>query len=321
MPIYLPIGLGAGLAAAVLFASASTGPLVTRFLLFFLASLPAFLAGLGWGWRASLVAAVAGTALAAVISGNFAALVYGLSQGAPVVLLSYLAYLNRPAPEGSGGTVEWYPIGRLVIWATGMAGALSVLSLSVIGADMQVLRTGLKTFIERTISSELPQLGGKSLEPAQLEALTDIALYLLPAASAVSWLAGLLFNLWLAGRITLASGRLLRPWPDLAALSFPSGTALGLAAATGATFLSGFAGLAAAGFVGALFMAYMLLGLAIVHYVTRGRSWRPFVLFAVYAALMVLNPWSGLGLVLMALTEPFAPWRRRAPPLPGGPAT
>ncbi len=321
MPTYLPIGLGAGLAAAVLFASASTGPLIARFLLFFLASLPAFLAGLGWGWRASLVAALAGTVLAAVISSGFSALIFGLSQGAPVVVLTYLAYLNRPASEGTGGAVEWYPIGRLVIWAAVMAGGLSVLSLSVLGSDMPALRAGLKTFIERTLSGELSQLGGKPLDTAQLETLTDIALYLLPAASAVSWLSGLLFNLWLAGRITLASGRMARPWPDLAAVTFPQGTSLALAAATGATFISGFAGLAAAGFVGALFMAYVLLGLAIVHYTTRGKPWRPFALFALYAALMLLNPWSGLGLALMALMEPFAPWRRKPPASPGGPPT
>jgi hypothetical protein len=321
MPTFLPIGLGAGLAAAVLFASASTGPLVTRFLLFFLASLPAFLAGLGWGWMAALVAALAGTFLAALISGPFAAMVYGLSQGLPVVVLCYLAYLNRPSPEASDGAVEWYPVGRLVIWAAVMAGSLSVLSLAILGSDMEALRTGLRSFIERTLARDMPQLGAKPLEPAQIEALTDIALYLLPAASAVSWLSGLLLNLWLAGRITLASGRLLRPWPDLAALSFPPGTTLALAAAAAATLISGFVGLAAAGVVGALFMAYILLGLSIVHYVTRGKPSRPFVLASVYTALVFLNPWSGLGLVLLALTEPFAPWRRRPPPSPGGSST
>jgi hypothetical protein len=327
MPTYLPIGLGAGLAAAVLFASASTGSLLTRFLLFFLAPLPAFLAGLGWGWLAALTASIAGTLVIGLVTSPGIALVYGLSQGAPVVLLCYLAYLNRVAgqlPDGSPD-VEWYPVGRLVLWAAVVAGALAGLSLLMLGGDLAALRSGLKVFLEKTVLQELSPLGGKTLSPQQVDALTDVALYMLPAVSAISWLMGFLFNLWLAGRITLASGRLLRPWPDLAGIHFPPGSALGLAAATGASFMTGIVGLMAAGVAGALLMAYVLLGLAIAHYATRGKAWRPFLLSAIYAALLMLVPWSALGIALIGLAEPFAPWRRRypappAPPPPPGPS-
>ena len=120
------------------------------------------------------------------------------------------------------------------------------------------------------MTKELPgSPGTQPLGEAEYDTLTELALTLLPAATAVSWMAALLFNLWLAARITLASGRLQRPWPDLAAITFPPGTPLLLAASTAASFAPGHAGLAAAGFAGSFYLAYVLLGLAVVHYTAR----------------------------------------------------
>ena len=48
-----------GLVSAVVFASATTGPMLMRYVLFLLTSLPIFLAGLGWGWRFAGVAGAA----------------------------------------------------------------------------------------------------------------------------------------------------------------------------------------------------------------------------------------------------------------------
>ena len=68
MPSFLPIGLGAGLAAAVLFASAVLGQSVLGLLLLLIVPLPKFLAGLGWGWPAALTAAVSATVLVAIVA-------------------------------------------------------------------------------------------------------------------------------------------------------------------------------------------------------------------------------------------------------------
>jgi len=60
MPYTLLIGLGAGLISAVVFASATTGPLLMRMLLFLLTPLPLFLAGLGLGPITAAIAGIAG---------------------------------------------------------------------------------------------------------------------------------------------------------------------------------------------------------------------------------------------------------------------
>jgi hypothetical protein len=125
--------------------------------------------------------------------------------------------------------------------------------------------------------------------------------------------------MWLAGRITRMSGRLVRPWSDLSAMTFPRWLALALAAAFAMTFTTGYPALLGSGFAGAFFLAYVLMGLAIVHFITRGKPSRPFVLWGVYLSLLILNTWAALIIALLALMEPFLPLRRTQPPGPSTP--
>lgn len=326
MPLFLLIGLGGGIASAVLFASAAAGGATGRLVLYVLVPLPCFLAGLGWGSAAAGLAAGAGAAVVGGVLGFKAAVLFLLSQGLPVAIVCHLALLSRDLQPASPGiapagppSLEWYPPGRLVAAASIMGGSLAALSLLVLGPDLDTLRGMLRELIEKVFLQELPGLKDRQLSDEDITAITEFSLYALPAASAMLWLGGFLLNLWIAGRITLLSGRLPRPWPDLAAMTFPRGFALGLAGALALTFLSGFPGLLGSGFGGAFFLAYLLMGLAIVHYVTRGRASRPFVLAAMYFALLVLNTWAALLIALIALLEPFLPLKRTHPPSSSAP--
>jgi hypothetical protein len=311
MTYRLLIGLGAGLVSAVVFASATTGPVLMRMVLFLLTPLALFLAGLAMGPIGAAAAGLAGTLLVLAAGSFTAALVFAVSQAIPVLVLVYLASLNRAMPGG----VEWYPAGRLVIAAAIMAGVFAAATLFLLGGDIETLRGALRSMLEQFVNSELPKMpDAPTLGPNEIDEATAIALALLPAASAISTMGSLLFNLWLAGRITLASGRLGRPWPDLAAIEYPAMTPLLLAAATGAGFLSGLPGMIAAGFAGPLFFAYVLLGLAVVHFVTRGKPWRPFALWALYAALFVINTVASVAVALLGLAEAIWPMRRPPPP-------
>lgn len=317
MSYRLLIALGAGLVSAIVFASATTGPLLMRMVLFLLTPLALFLAGLGLGPLAAALAGVAGTTLVLLAGTALGALVFFASQAVPVVLLIYLASLNRTLPDG---TTEWYPVGRLVIAAALIAGGFATLTLLLLGGDVDALRAALREMLQSFVNTELPKMpDAPTLGPAEIDEATSIALALLPAASAISTAGSLLFNIWLAGRITLASGRLQRPWPDLAAMVYPPVTPLLLALAVGCAFLPGLPGLIASGFAGPLFLAYVLLGLAVVHYATRGRPWRPFALWALYAALLVMNTIASLAVALLGLAEAIWPIRRIPPPGSGPP--
>lgn len=311
------IGLGAGLVSAVVFASATTGPLLIRFLLFLVTPLPMALAGLGWGVQAAAVGGIVGAVVVALASTPLVGLVFAASQALPVVVLSYLVLLARPAPTppGAAPTLEWYPTGRLVVWATLIAGALAAVLLLTMGGDLDELRTGLRAIIEKAVKEDLPQISGAPpLADTDIETLTEVAMVLLPAATAVSSMTGLLLSLWLAGRVTLASGQLARPWPDLAAIEYPRGTPLALAASLLASGIEGLPGMVAAGFAGAFFLAYVLLGLAVIHYLTRGATWRGFALWGLYISLLVVNSWIALIVAVIGLADSFFGFRRARPP-------
>lgn len=309
-----------GLVSAVVFASATTGPILIRYVLFLLTSLPIFLAGLGGGWRFAALAGAASIGIVTGIAGPQIGGIYALTQILPAVILSYLALLSRPyQPEGSETQyTEWYPVGRLVLWAAVMAGTITLLVLLIIGQDFDELRSGLKQYLSEAIKTNMPPgTDGKPLDDQQLETMTNIMVAVMPAASAVSWLTALVFNLWLAGRITLAAGQLRRPWPDISAMEFPPGTALMLLASMLAAGAEGVAGAVGTSFLGAFFFAYVLAGLAVIHFVTRAKPWRPFGLWMLYIGLLVVAVWIAVLVALVGLAE--RPLRLRERAFPSGP--
>src|SRR5262249_57467226 len=89
------------------------------------------------------------------------------------------------------------------------------------------------------------------------------------------------FNLWLAARVVKISGRLKRPWPDLAAWTLPTSTPALLAAAIAGSFLPDLLGVLAGAFAASLLMAFAMLGFAVLHAITRGMNTRTLVLAAV----------------------------------------
>jgi hypothetical protein len=149
--------------------------------------------------------------------------------------------------------------------------------------------------------------------------MTEGLARILPASFAVTFMLMLLFNLWLAGRVLRASGQLARPWPDIAGeLEYPRGTPLALLVATGIGFIDGLAGMAAGALSGALFLAYLLLGLAIIHHLTRGQGWRPILLGALYLGLLISPipaPFNPVPLIvaLLGLADTIRPLRRKPP--------
>ena len=108
------VGLGAGAAAALLFASVASGSMAAIFL-FYLAPLPILIAALGWSHWAGLIAAASATAVIGSPVRLFFIAVPVIAFGA--WWLGYLALLARPATNGGGTELEWYPVGRLVLWA------------------------------------------------------------------------------------------------------------------------------------------------------------------------------------------------------------
>lgn len=310
------LAIAAGLIAAIVFASATTGAMLLRFVLFFLTPLSLYLAGLGIGPAAASIAAIVATLTILLLTNPVAALVFAISAGAPAVISTRLALLGR---QHDGGQMEWYPVGRIVATAAVFGGIFAALALLLMGGDTGALSKAMRTLVEAFVKNELPQVPGASpITDAQIDEISARALSLLPWTLAALSMLTTLLNLWLAGRITLASGRLVRPWPDLSAIAMPSGATFALLIAMALAFAGGVAGLVAGGFAGAFTMAFALIGLALAHTMTRTSPWRNFILSALYAALLLYTPVIALLLALAGLAETIFHYRAtvddRGPP-------
>lgn len=293
------LALAAGIISAVVFASATTGAMLLRVVLFFLTPLSLYLAGLGLGAVAAAIAAITATAAVLLMANLQAAEVYAISTALPAVVCTRLALLSR---ESEGGQ-EWYPVGRIVFAAAIFAGLFTMLALLLLGGDVDTLTKMLRSAVEAFVKTELSRVpGAPAFDAAQIDEITRSTLSSLPWALGLLAMTTILLNLWLAGRITLASGRLKRPWPDLTTFAMPTGATFALLAAIALTLVSGITGLLAAGVAAPFLMAFALVGLAVVHTLTRGSPWRNFILVSLYIGL-VFVPYVGLLLAIGGLAE------------------
>ena len=279
------VALIAGVATALLFVSVVSFS-VLSFFLYCIAPLPIMIAALGWTHRAGLAAAfLAACGLGFVATPLFFAV---LPIGAGAWWLGYLALLARPANDPDSDHLVWYPVGHLVVWAALLAALLIVAAILQAGADLDGFRAELKTWFERILRAQ---------SQAPDADVLDVLVLAAPPMAAMFVTFTNLLNLWLAGRIVKVSGRLRRPWPDIAAMQLPGFTPLLLAGSLLGAFLPGLIGFAAGVLAASLLMAYAILGFAVLHAITRGMDSRGFVLAGVYAVVGIFH----LPLLVMTL--------------------
>jgi hypothetical protein len=306
----LLLAIAAGIISAVVFASATTGPMLLRFVLFFLTPITLYLAGLGLGPAAAAIAVIIATLIILALTNPIAALVFAVSAAMPAAMTTRLALLGRKAEDSPGTPMEWYPLGRIIAAAAFFAGLFAALALTLMGGDTEALTKAMHGIVETFAKTELAQIpGAPAIKPEQIDDMTNSALALLPYTLAALSLVTTLLNLWLAGRITLASGRLTRPWPDVSGFTLPTSATFALLAALALSFAGGMPGLWAGGFAGAYMMAFALLGLAVAHTLTRGSPWRNFILAGLYAGLLFFTPGTALVLALAGLAETIFHYR------------
>jgi hypothetical protein len=297
------IGVGAGAATALLFASLASGsPLAV--VLFYLAPLPILIAALGWSHYAALVAAIAAAASLAALFNVTLFVAFLIGVGLPAWWLGYLALLARPV-EGVPGGLEWYPTGHLVVWTAILGAAAVIAGMLYFGTDEASFRASLKSFLERVFRSA-ERLGADTPVPLPPSIdsgrVIDLMVVALPPTAAVFTTATNMLNLWLAGRIVRISGRLNRPPSDLSTMRFPVYAPALIGVAFVASFLPGMVGHFGVVVTASMLLAYAILGLAVMHAITRGMKSRPFALGGLYAAVIIFG-WPMLFLSMLGLAD------------------
>jgi hypothetical protein len=321
------IGICAGAAAALLFAAVTSGVLLS-IPLFDLAPLPIMIAGLGWSHWAALVAAVTGAITLGLVFGTVFLFAFLAGTGVPAWWLSYLAMLaRRPTAATAGGgqgdtALEWYPAGRLVMWAAILAALVVIVAIPNFGLDAESFRTGLHDGLARMLRMQTDTPAGGPIElpgGTDPERFINFLVMVVPATAAVLATLTSLFNLWLAGRVVKLSGRLTRPWPQLSAMHFPPLLTGLLAIAIALSFTNGLVGILANVVSASLLIAYGVLGFAVLHAITQGMSARPFILAGTYIAVLMVG-WLVLALCLLGLVDAAIDLRARVARKRGPPA-
>jgi len=201
------IGISAGAATALLFASVASGSALSV-PLFYLAPLPILIAAMGWSHWAALIAAVVAAAGLAAVFGSLFFIAFLIGIGLPAWWLGYLALLARPT--GTPGGLEWYPVGHLVFWAAIIGAGIVIAGILTLGSDLDNFRASLRSGLERMLNLQAREPSNPA-DSAPQSRLLDILVAVLPPAAAVLATITNVVNLWLAERIVKVSGRLPMP--------------------------------------------------------------------------------------------------------------
>lgn len=302
------VAAAAGLAAALLFVLASRGSLITIVLGNF-APMPVMIASLGFGLSIGAAAAAIGASFIAFVFHPLLGLLYLASIGGPAALIAAAALLAPVSEDGRSRDLAptLAVVSAALIIALAVSIALVVVASSAGGFDAllaMAVKEG-KPLIESILKGAHPP------GAVDVERLTRFMAMAAPIGVAASQTFALIVNLWLAGRVSLISGQLPRPWPAVADnLVLPPVLGALFVAACGLAFVGGLPGVVSAVFAAAFGAAFALQGFAVVHVLTRGANVRPALLFTLYGLVALLPPWPFLLMALVGLVD--AVFRLRA---------
>ncbi len=298
--------LGAGLAAGVVFVLPSKG-LMAGVWLSVIAPMPLMIVVMGHGLRAGLGAAVAGALVCAAIKPALSP-VFLVSTAAPALLLAWLcvhvfANGRRLAPGQLLAAVA--AISILAVW-----GMVAFVAASYGGLDeaLNDIAAGVTEAMKAMKGME-DGAGGVPLAD-----FVQILVVSMPAVMAFWSVLALSANLWLAARVTMISGQLSQPWPDLPTrLALPRSALAAFALATLCCALPGPARVLASSAAVGLGVAFALQGLATVHRLTRGRAGRPGMLSLLYTLIFFLFPLPLFVAAGVGVADNVKPLRRSPP--------
>jgi Predicted membrane protein (DUF2232) len=319
------VAIGAGCAAALLFAVSAQSSLLAMTLAY-LAPLPIMIATLGWGLGGGAIAAAISIVVLAAVAEPMSALVFAGSVAVPAWVLGAFSitpltrYLRRLKPE----TPAYAPVGAIVALAAllGMLGSVAVLTTVIV--HYGGYREGATQ-----VAEAITALAGDTFEnaPGNLTAreFADALVRYGPPAIAGSTLIMLCINLYAAARSTQLSRNLPRPWPDMPtslALPWPVGVAFLVCVAASYFLPTPTAQYFSIG-AGGLGAALALQGLAIAHALSRGLKMRPLMLVALYACCILRAKYTLPVLAGLGVIDGFLKLRSRAAlvasPAPTGP--
>lgn len=276
------------------------------------AMIPSMFVGLAWG----LYSAIASIAISFVLLGIWLnigiAIGMAITIGLPVVFFVRQALLSRPTQEDnqnnpssdtdtSGVERVYYPPERLIIWAIAFCAIFSFLAFGLSANNTGGLPGVLQTLIlgNENFIRDIETLYQIELTDNFVKILAETILVLSP----LTWMLIILGSLQTAQTIAKFFKVNIRPTPDYLIMNLPGRLEFVLAGLILLIFLS-------SGWISVFFLvlvclcltAYFLLGLAVIHAISRTWNGRSVFITAIYF-IVFLVPWLAILVSIAGLLE------------------
>jgi len=274
-----------------------------------------------------------GSALAGISAGIAALLIllnfnsistvfYIVGTGLPALLIIRQALISQPG--AAPNTLDWYPPGQILAWLT----AYGILILGCIAIyfafSSDTLVTASRNFLVEVFTPVLDQPNANFRSDAERTLIKKLFVVLINRMAPL--LAGILLSIYflmLIANATIMQGILnraglaLRPSPSYIAIELPRWLSGALAAAVVAAFLPGTIGILGQNAALVLSIPFLLLGLTVIHTLSRRTPNPRMVLVAIYFALFLFVALVNISLpvlpllVLLGIAEQWISLRRR----------
>ena len=296
----LLIALVGGLASAIFFLAIRTG-VPGAIALTYLASVPILAVGLSQGLLNAAIATIVACLSIALGIHVTAAGIYIAIAAIPTLIVIRQSLFSQPGTTME--ELEWYPIGLVLscLTAYGLI-VLTGISLYFLGDE-----GGLTGRSQQLLSSVFAKVSAAN--PQITIPLEGIARYL-PGMLLSVWLLISIVNATLAQNVLSRIGHAIRPLPNYSSIELPNWMSLALAIVILLSFFSGVFGDFGRNASPLLSTPFFLLGLAVIHTLSRRVSARGPVLFGVYFLLVIVG-WLSAIVVLLGVLEQWISLRER----------
>lgn len=278
------VGIIAGLVAAIGTLGSLSMPLFAQLL----AMVALFMAGLGYGRVAGLVAvATAAIALGVYTSSLFATMLFGLML-LPTAVMSQLALLARPASEigGPDKAIAWYPMSDILL-----AGAVITAVATITLLMLQPVDSLYSIVVDRAIQVISEASPGTVVTPEQkLEVLSMLKTFG-PVSQSFGNMIMLFAGFYFAMLILAAMKRNARPREDIrVALRMSRVSIVVFFAGVALMLVEGSAAIVGASLAGAIGAGFTLSGFAVIHNLLRDKGFALPLLVLVYIIAFIVPP-------------------------------
>ena len=260
------------------------------------APVPVAAIGLSFGVAQAVMVSALAIIMTAIILSPPLAIVFAITFLVPTVVLVRQALLSRQAKNGD---FVFFPLQQLILLTLGMTGIGTIL-LFLITGGANGLPLSFANAIQQSpeIRSTLQQVYNISSD----DEILWIANVMLVSGFA-SWPLLLLGNMQIAQSLLVRVKRNLRPKENYDLLQLPRGLIVPLVIMmAGAALLPGWPATLSAALAAMILAAYFLLGLAIIHAISRHWNGRGFILAALYFLIFVMA-WVIIPVSLMGLLD------------------